>query len=180
MLSNYFLKKTAMKKFIDDLNWSIGEMKDKKVIIYGAGEGFEYLFDKFPFKAMNIVAIADMNFKEEGDFKGLRAIPPTEIVNQDYDVILVTNEFTNPIINYLNNDLNILDKEIRTIFNETISEERNNFLYLENYNFKKHLEKLNKKLKGKKVVIYGAGIFFEAIHEFYDLSKLDIIGISDR
>ena len=39
---------------------------------------------------------------------------------------------------------------------------------------------MNNKLKGKSIVLYGAGVFLEAINKYYDLSKLNIIGISDR
>jgi len=51
--------------------------------------------------------------------------------------------------------------------------------YLEHTKFDKYLCKLNKKLKGKKIIIYGAGSFFHYIKDNYDLSKLDVIGISD-
>lgn len=51
---------------------------------------------------------------------------------------------------------------------------------LEEYKFKKQLEKLNKKLKNKTVVIYGTGLLFQKIKENYDLSNLNIIGVSDR
>ncbi len=52
--------------------------------------------------------------------------------------------------------------------------------YLEELNFKKQFEKLNKKLKGKTVILYGAGSLFQYIKENYDLTKLNIIGISDK
>ena len=52
--------------------------------------------------------------------------------------------------------------------------------YLYNNNFKKQLKSLEKKLKNKSVVIYGAGQFFQLIHEYYDLSKFNIIGITDK
>ena len=51
--------------------------------------------------------------------------------------------------------------------------------YLENIKFKKNLDKLKKKLKNKTSIIYGTGSFFKYINENYDLSKLNIIGISD-
>ena len=51
---------------------------------------------------------------------------------------------------------------------------------LEEFKFKKQLEKLNKKLKNKTVVIYGTGLLFQKIKENYDLSNLNIIGVSDR
>ena len=51
---------------------------------------------------------------------------------------------------------------------------------LKKYKFEKQLNKLNKKLKNKSILIYGAGIFFKKIKENYDLSNLNIIGISDK
>jgi len=52
--------------------------------------------------------------------------------------------------------------------------------YLEDVKFEKYLKRLNKKLKGKTVVIYGSGLMFQKANANYDLSKLNIIGISDR
>ena len=53
-------------------------------------------------------------------------------------------------------------------------------ILLKKYKFDSYLKKLNKKLKNKKVIIYGSGLFFKSIKENYDLSELNIIGISDR
>lgn len=52
--------------------------------------------------------------------------------------------------------------------------------YLYDNNFKKQLKLLEKKLQGKRVIIYGAGQFFQLINEYYDLSKFDIIGVTDK
>lgn len=180
MLSKYFQLKTQTQKFKDDLNWSLGEIKDKKVLIYGAGEGFEALNKIYKFTDLNIVAISDKKFEVETEFMGLKAINPENIEKEDYDVILITNENAAPILKYLQIELNIQDKEIRTVFNEEIKDERSNFLYLESFNFEKHLKKLNKKLKNKKIIIYGAGAFLEVIKKYYDLSKLNIIAVADK
>lgn len=53
-------------------------------------------------------------------------------------------------------------------------------LYLKKINFKRHLKRIEKKLRGKSVLIYGAGAFFQTLVKEYDLSCLNIIGISDR
>ena len=50
---------------------------------------------------------------------------------------------------------------------------------LKKYKFDKQIKKLNKSLKGKSIVIYGAGTFFKKIKDNYDISNLNIIGISD-
>lgn len=52
--------------------------------------------------------------------------------------------------------------------------------YLKDIDFKNKLENLNKNLKDKKVILYGAGILLETAIEKYDFSKLNIIGISDK
>lgn len=45
---------------------------------------------------------------------------------------------------------------------------------------KKHVKKLFKKYKNKKVLIYGAGIIADNLFSEYDFRCLDIIGIADR
>lgn len=52
--------------------------------------------------------------------------------------------------------------------------------YLLQRGFEKYLKRLNKKLKNKKIIVYAAGALFQFICKNYDLSKLNIIGISDR
>lgn len=52
-------------------------------------------------------------------------------------------------------------------------------LYLKQIGFDKQYQKIIKKLKNKTVLIYGAGQLFQTINSKYDLSKLNIIGISD-
>lgn len=51
--------------------------------------------------------------------------------------------------------------------------------FLKKKNFQKRINTLSKKYSGKKIMIYGAGMAFEAIKENYELSKLNIIGIAD-
>jgi len=51
--------------------------------------------------------------------------------------------------------------------------------YLKEIKFEKQFEKLCKKLKNKKVVVYGTGLLFQLINSKYDLKKLNIIGVSD-
>lgn len=183
MLSNYFIQKTKTKKFDDDLLWSMGEIKGKRVILYGAGEGFVELNKRYFFNdILNIVAIADKKFETDPveTFENIRAITPDQIKNEDFDVLLITNEVTKPILNYVFNVLCIGDKDIRTVFNEEIRDEQVNLNYLYEFKFDKTLPKLIKKLKNKSVVLYGAGVFLELIKKYFDISGLNIIGISDR
>ena len=61
-----------------------------------------------------------------------------------------------------------------------MSEVEEHLEYLKKIDFEKHLKKITKKLKGSKIVLYGAGSFFKVIYDNYDLSGLDIVGISDK
>ncbi len=189
MLSKYFYAKTKSKKFDDDLLWSMGEIKGKRVLIYGAGKGFVELNKKYFFKdTLNVVAIADKKFECNcgsdcncnKEFEGIRAIAPKQILNEDFDVILISNENPRAILNYLINELNIENKDIRTMFNEEISDEQVNYNYLCNFDFEKTLPKLVKKLKNKTVMLYGAGVFLELIKKYFDISGLNVVGVSDR
>lgn len=52
--------------------------------------------------------------------------------------------------------------------------------YFKSIEEQKYLDKLAEKFKGKRVLLYGAGIISEVILEKYDLSKINIIGIADK
>lgn len=52
--------------------------------------------------------------------------------------------------------------------------------YFDTIREQKYLNRLSSKLKGKRILLYGAGIISEVIKENYDLSGLNIIGISDK
>lgn len=183
MLSRYFKEKIKTRKFDDDLLWSMGEIKGKKVILLGADEDFVELNQRYFFKdVLNIIAIADEKFKKEpvDTFEGIRAITPEQINNEDYDVLLITSENPRPVLDFVFNDLKVENKDVRTVFNEEVKDERENLNYLYDYKFEKTLPKLVKKLNGKSVILYGAGAFLELIKKYFDLSGLNIIGIADR
>ncbi len=183
MLSKYFTAKTNTQKFDNDMRWSMGEIYGKRVIIFGAGEDFLTLNKKYKFnKELNVVAIADKRFETENfvDFYGMRAIKPADIVKEDYDVILISNENPKEALDYVFNELNIQGKDIRTMFNEEVKNERENYIYLTDLKFEKTLPKLVKKLEGKTVVLYGADEYLELIKKYFDISGLNIIAVSDR
>ena len=183
MLSEYFKAKTALKKFDNDLLWSLGEIKDKKIIFYGAGDEFAELNKKYQFdKSLNIVAIADKKFENSGvsELNGIKVISPTKINETDYDCIMVTYENPTDALDYIFSNLDVTNKDVRTIFNEDVKNERENFYYLQKYNFNKEFLKLHARLRGKSAVIYGAGTFMQTIRMFYDLSVLNISAIADK
>lgn len=171
------------KTFEDKTKNILSKLSGKKVLIYGAGLGFEKLNEKFGITDdLTIVAVADKKFETDNTstFHNIKTIKPDEIKTLDFDYILVTLERAKPIVGFLVEKLGIDKDKIFLTFEEEFHEEIISYNYLEKFNFKKNLERLNKKLKGKTVVLYGAGVFLEAIKKYYDLSKLNIIGISDK
>ncbi len=52
--------------------------------------------------------------------------------------------------------------------------------YFKAVNQQKKINKLAQKYKNKKVLLYGAGMFFDALNEYCDLSKFNICGLSDN
>ena len=52
--------------------------------------------------------------------------------------------------------------------------------YLKMIKFERRLKHLSKKLRNKKVVIYGADKFFQTLVKNYNLRVLNIVAISDR
>ena len=52
--------------------------------------------------------------------------------------------------------------------------------YLKFVNEQKYINQLAKKYKDKKILIYGTGTIAEHIFNNYDLSKLNIIAVSDK
>lgn len=183
MLSKYFYAKTQTKDFNERLSKILLDLKGKKVLLYGAGKSFVELDKTYNFKKkLNITAISDIKFKDENyaDFMGIKTISPDNITSTEYDVILVTNESPQKIITFLIANLQIEPEKITTIFSEDIKNECVNYNYLHQMNFEKTYPKLIKKLKNKKIIIYGAGALLELINKYFGLSELDIIGISDK
>lgn len=52
--------------------------------------------------------------------------------------------------------------------------------YFREVNAQNQINKLARKYKNKRIVIYGAGIYFQTIMNNFDLSKLNIVGIADK
>lgn len=171
------INSTAFESFFTSL---LKEIKDKKVLIYGAGSAFEILKKRFNLEDLNIVAIADIKFKKNGMLYGIKSIPPSAINEFDFDVVLMTLFYPTEAIEYLQYDLKINKNiEIRNVFEELVPNENDFLTYLEEINFDKQLVQISKRTKNKRLIIYGAGMFFETIKTYYDIRSLNIVALSD-
>ena len=52
--------------------------------------------------------------------------------------------------------------------------------YFKAVHAQRQINKLARKYKNKKIVIYGAGIYFQILNNNFDLSKLNIVAIADK
>lgn len=70
-------------------------------------------------------------------------------------------------------------KEVLAAKFETKNQDNIYIDYLKKNNFENYLFELARKLNSKPVILYGAGMFLEAIKDNYELSGLNIVAISD-
>lgn len=81
------LKSRNFQKHIDNLS---GKLKNKKILLYGAGILAEVIADNYDLSGLNITAVADSKYiYEKQDFKGFKTISPNEIKELAPDVILI-------------------------------------------------------------------------------------------
>ena len=85
----YFDTYSAQKK----INKLAKMYKNRKIVLYGAGQYADTLFKYFDLSKLNIVAICDKKFEDESkrDFYNLICIPPQELGSFDCDLILISN-----------------------------------------------------------------------------------------
>ena len=183
MVSAYYKQKIKTEDFKNNIEKIFENFKDKKVLIYGDNKNFAKLNKIYGFtKKLDIAAIVDEKLKrgKTSVFCGIKSISKSDILNDRFDVILVTNEDSKQTISELAAEYSFDKDIISPLFVETILDESKNLNILYKNKFDKTYPKLVRKMKNKKVVLYGAGIFLETIMKYFDLSKLNIIGIADK
>ena len=100
--------------------------KNKKIVIYGAGEYFQILKNNFDLSNLNIVGIADKKFETSKDSNPTQylALAPEELKEFDLDVILVAIYDDTSLCDYLEYQLLINTenegKPVRSIVEPTI------------------------------------------------------------
>ena len=94
------LKKYNAQEKIDKL---VKKYKNRKVVLYGAGQFAEALFENYDLSKLNIVAICDKKFEDESkkSFYNLKCISPDELGNYDCDLILIANFDYNKFANII-------------------------------------------------------------------------------
>jgi DNA-directed RNA polymerase subunit F len=107
------------------------ELKNKKMIIYGASEGGKnaYYFLKIHNK---VICFADSNPSKWHNYHcNLLIIPPSEILFHEYDYVVVSSMFQDEIISILKSN-NLDENKIALVQPETIKDQRG-FMADDNY-----------------------------------------------
>lgn len=99
-----YLKKKNAQKAIDKIAKHYGY---KKIVLYGAGLFAGELFRNYDVSHLNIIGIADKKFENdfEGDFYGYPKLAPLDLLENDFDLILITTYDDTYIKDYFKNDL---------------------------------------------------------------------------
>jgi len=126
----YISRYILWQKLQKDINKLVPKIKNKRVILYGAGTYAIKLLNNFnSLKQLNITAITDSNPSlQNGTFLNKKLIKPQEI--EDYgDIVLITSfKFKNEIVQYLKS-LDLKNIVIIDIHDEKITED---LLYTKN------------------------------------------------
>ncbi len=99
--ADYLEKYDAQEK----INKLAKKYKDKRIVLYGAGQFAQAVFNKYDLSKLNIVAVADKRFEQDipHEFFGLSCIKPADLKEMDYEVILISNFDYKAFANVLDN-----------------------------------------------------------------------------
>lgn len=96
------------------------KLKDKSIILYGAGSYLEVIKKYYDLSGLNIIGIADKRFEKEGnsesEFLGYKTIKPCDIkeIHPDY-VLVATKFFVNITEDLMMNLLKDTDIKVRPL-----------------------------------------------------------------
>lgn len=99
----YLAKKKAQKQ-IDKI---AKQYENKKIILYGAGLFVGDLLRNYDFSKLNIIGVADKKFQDncEGEFYDYKKFGPYDLLENDFDLLLITTYDDTYIKDYFENDL---------------------------------------------------------------------------
>jgi len=99
-----YLEKKKAQKAIDKV---AKKYKDKKVVLYGAGFFASDLLRNYDLSKLNIIAVADMKFQDdtEGDYYGYKKVGPYDLLEMDFDLLLITTWDDEPVKDFFADDL---------------------------------------------------------------------------
>ena len=99
-----YLEKKKAQTVIDE---TAEKYKDKKIILYGADLFTGDLFRNYDLSKLNILGVADKTFQDhlDGDYYGYKKFGPYDLLETDFDLLLITAYDDTEIKEYFKKDL---------------------------------------------------------------------------
>lgn len=99
-----YLEKKQAQKIIDKF---AEQYKDKKIILYGVDLFTADLFRNYELQKLNIIGIADKSFEKhpEGEYYEYKKLVPNDLLEEDFDLLLITTYDDVEIKQFLKKDL---------------------------------------------------------------------------
>lgn len=81
--------------------------KNKKLVVYGAGEYFEFIEKNYDLSKLNIVAISDLKFASDKSLNSTKYLPlaPEELKEFDFDVLIMALVYDVEVADVLDRDI---------------------------------------------------------------------------
>lgn len=103
------------------------QYENKKVVLYGAGLLAGDLIRNYDLSKLNVIGVADIKFKEyaEDKYYEYQKLSPDDLLETDFDLLLITAYDDIKIKNYLKNELFQGEKvnfKIKTLINMNLFE----------------------------------------------------------
>lgn len=104
-----YLEKKNIQKIIDKF---AKKYEGKEIVLYGAGLFAGELHRHYDFSKLNIIGVVDKRFQDdtEGEFYGYPKLGPFDLLETDFDLILITTYDDTYVRDYLKKDL-LSDKD---------------------------------------------------------------------
>lgn len=99
-----YLGKKKTQKVIDKF---AKDFENKKIILYGTDLFTGDLFRNYDLSRLNIIGVSDNSFKDncEGEYYGYKKLSPPDLLENDFDLLLITAYDDLEIKDFLKNDL---------------------------------------------------------------------------
>lgn len=181
-MADRFLKHIVNTDFFSKGILSVlSKLCDKRVLIYSKYHDYKFLNKIFHFdERLNVQGVFYSDKSVFPLFKNKLFLTLDEAKKTCYDYILVLDSANQRASKFFltTNGFDV-DKVIFPC-EEEVYDQTENSKYLFDINFIRQFSKLQKKLKNKTVILYGAGAFLELISKYCDLSLLNIVAICDK
>lgn len=127
MTRTNFIEYLKKKKAQEKINKFAEKYQDKKIVLYGAGLFAGELIRNYDLSKLNIIGVADKKFQNnsEGDFYEYKKFGPYDLLENTFDLLLITTYDDTYIKDFLKKELfqgEDINFEIKTLIKMNLFE----------------------------------------------------------